>query len=492
MTEQAPPGPCPPPGSCPARGGGGGPEGQAWATGRLSLSRRRRGLRGAVRVPAGLRGRDRLLQHRLPEAGHGADARSSSTLFTVDIWRRLRPGAGERELLLVGRLVVVGLIGVSVAWIPVLQGSSSGQLFIYMQSVTSSLAPPGAFWSLMVGLAVGAARLVLEFLHPAPPCGCPDARPAALRSLHYLHFAVALFLLSGAVLVAGSLLTPPPRGVQVTAEQPRNMLSGRVSVASTPSSSCASTSSSTPTSPDAAPRSPLPTKDTEAQRRAAPRVATGRVASSKPASTQARMSQASPGTPLPGLLPLPACSSCRGTSSCCLSAHALPASGLALKARSEPPRPDCSPRAPGPRRALPRTPLAAASLWTPCPPSSRGPTAAARPSGCPWTSRPSSGPNPLPGLSSPTLPQALVRAEPGPERVRAGAAMSPRGPRPRPAPQSSSTLRGQRGRSGCLRFSQPGPPSAGPPASPRGTCGGRGCWTPGAAPEVDLHREPVQ
>lgn len=45
------------------------------------------------------------------------------------------------------------LIGVSVAWIPVLQGSNSGQLFIYMQSVTSSLAPPvtavfvlGVFW----------------------------------------------------------------------------------------------------------------------------------------------------------------------------------------------------------------------------------------------------------------------------------------------------------------------------------------------------------
>ncbi|XP_033702493.2 sodium/mannose cotransporter SLC5A10 isoform X5 [Tursiops truncatus] len=95
---------------------------------------------------------------------------SSSTLFTMDIWKWLRPRARERELLLVGRsaphrapltlllthpprLVTVVLIGVSVAWIPVLQGSNSGQLFIYMQSVTSSLAPPvtavfvlGIFW----------------------------------------------------------------------------------------------------------------------------------------------------------------------------------------------------------------------------------------------------------------------------------------------------------------------------------------------------------
>ncbi|XP_027283035.1 sodium/glucose cotransporter 5 isoform X4 [Cricetulus griseus] len=157
---------------------------------------------------------------------------SSSTLFTMDIWRRLRPCAGERELLLVGRLVIVVLIGVSVAWIPVLQGSNSGQLFIYMQSVTSSLAPPvtaifvlgifwrraneqGAFWGLMAGLLVGALRLVLEFLYPEPPCGQTDERPALLRSVHYLHFAIALFLLTCAVVAAGSLLSPPPQQRQV-------------------------------------------------------------------------------------------------------------------------------------------------------------------------------------------------------------------------------------------------------------------------------------
>ncbi|KAG3270273.1 solute carrier family 5 member 10, transcript variant X2 [Ictidomys tridecemlineatus] len=157
---------------------------------------------------------------------------SSSTLFTMDIWKRLRPWASERELLLVGRLVIVVLIGVSVAWIPILQGSNSGQLFIYMQSVTSSLAPPvtavfilgifwpraneqGAFWGLMAGLVLGALRLVLEFLHPVPPCGDPDTRPAILSRIHYLHFAIALFVLTSAVVAAGSLLTSPPQTVQI-------------------------------------------------------------------------------------------------------------------------------------------------------------------------------------------------------------------------------------------------------------------------------------
>uniref|UniRef100_A0A8D0Q7J9 Solute carrier family 5 member 10 n=1 Tax=Sus scrofa TaxID=9823 RepID=A0A8D0Q7J9_PIG len=99
---------------------------------------------------------------------------SSSTLFTMDVWRRLRPRAGERELLLVGRLVIVVLIGVSVAWIPVLQGSNSGQLFIYMQSVTSSLAPPvtavfvlGIFWR----RANDGAVVVAVSLLTLPPAG---------------------------------------------------------------------------------------------------------------------------------------------------------------------------------------------------------------------------------------------------------------------------------------------------------------------------------
>ncbi|XP_038619096.1 sodium/glucose cotransporter 5 isoform X1 [Tachyglossus aculeatus] len=157
---------------------------------------------------------------------------SSSTLFTMDIWRRLRPGAGERELLLVGRVVTVVLVGVSVVWIPILQSSSSGQLFVYIQSVTSFLAPPitavfalaifwrrtneqGAFWGLMVGLAVGLTRMILEFAQPPPRCGLPDSRPSILRDVHYLHFAALLCLLTVAVAVGVSLLTEPPKDSQI-------------------------------------------------------------------------------------------------------------------------------------------------------------------------------------------------------------------------------------------------------------------------------------
>ncbi len=44
--------------------------------------------------------------------------------------------------LTVHRLFILALIGVSIAWIPVVQTAQSGQLFDYIQSITSYLTPP--------------------------------------------------------------------------------------------------------------------------------------------------------------------------------------------------------------------------------------------------------------------------------------------------------------------------------------------------------------
>ena len=54
---------------------------------------------------------------------------SSSTLFTIDIWQRIRKNAWKKmnpkrvdmEKILVGRLFVVVLVVISVIWIPVIQ-----------------------------------------------------------------------------------------------------------------------------------------------------------------------------------------------------------------------------------------------------------------------------------------------------------------------------------------------------------------------------------
>ena len=88
-----------------------------------------------------------------------------------------RRNAGESELLYAGRAFVLVLVVVSVVWIPIINASQGSQLFNYIQSITSYLAPPicaayllamfwprcnepGAFWGLMVGLVVGMIRCV--------------------------------------------------------------------------------------------------------------------------------------------------------------------------------------------------------------------------------------------------------------------------------------------------------------------------------------------
>ncbi|KAF8768377.1 sodium/mannose cotransporter SLC5A10-like [Argiope bruennichi] len=153
---------------------------------------------------------------------------SSSTIFTMDIWRRIRKEATETELLIVGKIFVLLLVGISIVWIPIIQESQNSQLFHYIQSVTSFLAPPvcavyilaiafkrvneqGAFWGLMVGLLVGMIRFIWEFSYKVPSCASqlPDPRPAIISKVHYLHFGIILFIISCIVTIAVSYATQP-------------------------------------------------------------------------------------------------------------------------------------------------------------------------------------------------------------------------------------------------------------------------------------------
>ncbi len=67
---------------------------------------------------------------------------SSSAIFTMDIWRRLRPKSQDWELMIVGRAFVVLLVVISIIWIPIIQANQGSRLFDYIQTITSYLAPP--------------------------------------------------------------------------------------------------------------------------------------------------------------------------------------------------------------------------------------------------------------------------------------------------------------------------------------------------------------
>ncbi|XP_059829149.1 sodium/glucose cotransporter 2 isoform X2 [Hypanus sabinus] len=150
---------------------------------------------------------------------------SSSTLFTMDIWARIRKGASNKELMIVGRVWILCIVTISIAWIPVVQAAQSGQLFDYIQATTSYLAPPigavvllgvfvkrvnepGAFWGLIGGLAMGLCRMIAEFVYGTGSCIFPSSCPFIFCGIHYLYFAIILFSCTCILVLVISFCSP--------------------------------------------------------------------------------------------------------------------------------------------------------------------------------------------------------------------------------------------------------------------------------------------
>ncbi|XP_038163667.1 sodium/myo-inositol cotransporter 2 isoform X2 [Cyprinodon tularosa] len=184
-------------------------------------------------LPAGLRGLMMAVMIAALMSSLTSIFNSSSTIFTMDLWKSFRSHASEWELMIVGRLFVLVLVVVSVLWIPVVQASQGGQLFIYIQSISTYLQPPvsivflmgcfwkranekGAFWGLAIGLTVGCIRMLLDFIYPAPMCFEKDDRPSVLKYVHYLYFSMLLSFITLVVVVAVSLATEEPSPEQIS------------------------------------------------------------------------------------------------------------------------------------------------------------------------------------------------------------------------------------------------------------------------------------
>ena len=159
---------------------------------------------------------------------------SCSTLFTVDIYKEIRPEAPERELVTVGRIATAVVVLLGLAWIPAMQ-LVAGPLYEYLQSVQAYLAPPitavfflGVFWRRLN--AQGAfATLVLGFVLGLLKLGCQmyagltaerdyfflERLLVAYGEINFLLFCVYLFAFCCALFVVVSLLTAPPSREQI-------------------------------------------------------------------------------------------------------------------------------------------------------------------------------------------------------------------------------------------------------------------------------------
>ncbi|XP_032392632.1 sodium/myo-inositol cotransporter 2 isoform X2 [Etheostoma spectabile] len=184
-------------------------------------------------LPSGLRGLMMAVMIAALMSSLTSIFNSASTIFTMDLWKTFRSRSSEWELMIVGRVFVLVLVVVSVLWIPVVQASQGGQLFIYIQSISTYLQPPvsiifltgclwkrtnekGAFWGLAVGLLVGCIRMMLDFIYPAPLCYEVDDRPGVLKYVHYLYFSMLLSFITLIVVVVVSLATEEPKPEQIS------------------------------------------------------------------------------------------------------------------------------------------------------------------------------------------------------------------------------------------------------------------------------------
>lgn len=148
---------------------------------------------------------------------------SCSTLFTVDIYKKLRPNTPEKKLVRTGQIATVIVVIIGIIWIPIM-ANISGVLYEYLQSVQSYIAPPitavfllgifhkrinaqGAFVTMIVGFIVGALRIVLELVKDSLN---PDSFWFLLGDMNFLSFASWFFLFCIILIVVVSYATAPP------------------------------------------------------------------------------------------------------------------------------------------------------------------------------------------------------------------------------------------------------------------------------------------
>ncbi len=153
---------------------------------------------------------------------------SCSTLFTVDIYKKLHPETPENKLVNIGRIATVIVVILGILWIPIMQ-NISGVLYEYLQSMQAYIAPPitsvfllgifykrinskGALTTLIVGLIVAFIRIGLELASDSLPVG---GILHIIAETNFLTFAAWFFLFSVILCVGVSFCFPAPLPAQI-------------------------------------------------------------------------------------------------------------------------------------------------------------------------------------------------------------------------------------------------------------------------------------
>jgi len=151
---------------------------------------------------------------------------STATLFTLDIYKKIRPMVSEKRLVLIGRFATLGVVILGLMWIPIMPLISEGGLYQYLQSVQGYLAPPitavfllglfnqrinnkGATWGLSLGFLLGMMKLIIQAFFGEGKITNPEVL-AYIGDINFLYFSGMLFLFCSIFICVVSYRTEPP------------------------------------------------------------------------------------------------------------------------------------------------------------------------------------------------------------------------------------------------------------------------------------------
>ncbi|WP_422858515.1 sodium:solute symporter [Flagellimonas sp. S174] len=159
---------------------------------------------------------------------------SCSTIFTIDIYKKIMPDKEEKQLLRIGKTATAVIVVLGIFWIPIMEKIGGGVMYQYLQNVQSYIAPPvttvfllGIIWkrvnstaaitTLMTGLVLLVARLSAEIYYQ------PDIEhfrqtgeqlasgfAYTFATINFAHMAIFMFIFSVALCIGVSLATTAP------------------------------------------------------------------------------------------------------------------------------------------------------------------------------------------------------------------------------------------------------------------------------------------
>ena len=154
---------------------------------------------------------------------------SCSTIFTIDIYQKLKPNKSEKELLYTGRIATIFIVVLGIIWIPIMEKIGGGVMYQYLQNVQSYIAPPvtavfllGIIWkrvnsqaaitTLLAGLVLLIMRLGSEIYFQSEIISNQTVNSVwfTFATINFSHMAIFMFVFSVMLCISISLLTTAP------------------------------------------------------------------------------------------------------------------------------------------------------------------------------------------------------------------------------------------------------------------------------------------